>query len=191
MISPLTNLGPTADSLYKAAFLDRDGVINVDHGYVSQWVDFEFLPGAIEGMSALQNAGHKLIIITNQSGIARGYFTEIDYLRLTNAYTNFLAQQGVIISGVYHCPHHPDYPTIDQPAPCNCRKPRPGLIFYAQKTHQIDLSRSVLFGDRQSDIEAGFAAGITSTYLVARIPSSINTNFLDLVYHYLQSQSLT
>ena len=187
MKSLSTSPGPTVEYGHKAAFLDRDGVINVDHGYVSRWEDFEFLPGAIEGMRLLQDAGYKLVVVTNQSGIARGYYTEAAYQRLTTAYTNFLAHQGVSLTGVYHCPHHPEFPTTGHPTPCVCRKPRPGLIFYAQMMHGIDLRRSVLFGDRQSDIEAGRAAGITSSYLVSCNPNGFKRNLLECATMHIQS----
>ncbi len=174
---------------HKAAFLDRDGVINVDRGYVSKWEDFYFLPGAIEGMQLLQSAGYKLVVITNQSGIARGYYTEADYQELTQMYTSYLLQQGVILSGIYHCPHHPDYPTINHPKRCKCRKPQPGLILYAQRMHKIDLLRSVLFGDRISDIEAARAAGISSSYLVSGNLNNFNNSLLDCASRHIQLES--
>lgn len=162
---------PTVEYCHKAAFLDRDGVINVDHGYVSRWEDFEFLPGAIEGMRLLQDSGYKLVVVTNQSGIARGYFSEDDYQELTATYEDFLSSQGVTLSGIYHCPHHPSYPTADQTAPCNCRKPAPGLLFQAINELRINPLQSALFGDSARDLQAGDKASVGKLYLIGSSPA--------------------
>jgi D-glycero-D-manno-heptose 1,7-bisphosphate phosphatase len=94
-------------SLRKAVFLDRDGVINIDRAYVSRWDDFEFVPGAVEALRALKNAGFALVVVTNQSGIARGYYTEAQYQALTIEMKRTLAEAGAELDAVYHCPHHP------------------------------------------------------------------------------------
>ena len=150
----------------KAAFLDRDGVINVDFGYVSCWEDFEFIPGAIDGMRMLQDLGYLLVVITNQSGIARGYFNVDDYQKLTNHFQMYLSKCGVQLTGIYHCPHHPRFLRSEDPNPCNCRKPAPGLILQAQNDFMISLSQSILVGDQRSDIEAGSAAGVGTCFLI-------------------------
>ena len=168
---PSASSDPAVQYCHKAAFLDRDGVINVDYGYVSRWEDFEFLPGAIEGMRLLQDAGYKLVIITNQSGIARGYFGEGDYQELTAAYDDFLSRQGVTLSGIYHCPHHPDYPAVDQPSPCNCRKPAPGLLLQAINELKINPRESALFGDSARDLQAGDKASVGKLYLIGSSPA--------------------
>ncbi len=151
----------------KAVFLDRDGVINVDHGYISRWEDFEFIPGAIAGMKLLQDHGYLLIIVTNQSGIARGFFSRDDYRKLTDAYRSFLLVRGVVIDGIYHCPHHPKFPKGAINQSCDCRKPQPGLIYKAVANHNIILDESVLIGDKISDILAASNAGIPNRFLLS------------------------
>ena len=128
----------------KAVFLDRDGTINVDKNYLYKNEDFEFLPGAVEGLKALQASGFLLIIVTNQSGIARGFFTEDDYLKLNDFMLNELEKQGVHISKSYYCPHGPD-------STCKCRKPETGLFEQAVKEFDIDLSKSFAIGDKPRD----------------------------------------
>ena len=128
----------------KAVFLDRDGTINVDKNYLYKIEDFEFLPGAVEALQLLQSSGYLLIIITNQSGIARGYFTENDFLRLNDFMLNELERLGVHISKSYYCPHGPD-------SKCNCRKPKTGLFEQAAKEYDIDLSKSFAVGDKLRD----------------------------------------
>ena len=156
----------------KAVFLDRDGVINVDHGFVSRWEDFHFLPGAIEGMKLVSDAGYALIIVTNQSGIARGLYREHDYQVLTKTYTSFLKSLGISIEGIYHCPHHPDFNNLEEGRPCNCRKPLPGMFLRAFRDLSVSANSSVMIGDRISDLQAAKAAGISSLYLVASQPDS-------------------
>jgi D-glycero-D-manno-heptose 1,7-bisphosphate phosphatase len=158
----------------KAVFLDRDGVINVDHGYVSRIADFSFAPGAIDGMRFFQNAGYRLIVITNQSGIARGFYTERDYEVLTTHMEAELARAGVHLDGVYHCPHLPDAAVDVYRKDCDCRKPGPGLILRAVQDHGLDPSQSVLVGDKDSDIAAGRAAGVRTCYLVVPDPVAVN-----------------
>ena len=110
----------------KAVFLDRDGTINIDKGYLYRISDFEFLPGAVEALRNLQEAGYLLIIITNQSGIGRGYYTEEDFAVLTDYMKGELSKSGVNISGVYYCPHLPDAEVERYRKICTCRKP--GII---------------------------------------------------------------
>lgn len=159
-------------SSVKAVFLDRDGVINVDHGYVSQPADFCFAPGAVEGMRLFQDAGYRLIVITNQSGIARGFYTQQDYELLTTHMQAELARAGVTLSSVYHCPHLPDATVDAYRQDCDCRKPGPGMIQRAVQEHGIDLSQSILVGDKDSDISAGRAAGVRACYLIAADPGA-------------------
>jgi rfaE bifunctional protein nucleotidyltransferase chain/domain len=152
--------------LRKAAFLDRDGVINKDKAYVHLWENFEILPGAIEGMLILQNAGYVLVIITNQSGLARGYYTENEYQSLTNTLRLHLSEQGVKVAGIFHCPHHPDGRVHSLALVCNCRKPKPGLLIKAANELGIDMPSSILIGDKQTDIDAARAAGVGRAYSV-------------------------
>jgi D-glycero-D-manno-heptose 1,7-bisphosphate phosphatase len=148
-------------------FLDRDGVINRDAGYVWRWADFEFIPGAPEAMRKLRLAGHALVIITNQSGIARGYYSNDDFLRLTAQMLEALAVYGVDVLGVYHCPHHPSGSVSSFAVSCDCRKPAPGMILRAAAEHDLDLVASVFIGDKRSDMVAAAAAGVGRKYLLA------------------------
>jgi rfaE bifunctional protein nucleotidyltransferase chain/domain len=157
---------PAQPLLRKAAFLDRDGVINQDRAYVHRWEDFEFVPGAIDGMRRLQQAGYALVIVTNQSGLARGYYSEEQYRELTRALLAELAHQGVQLDGVYHCPHHPKGSVPHLATDCDCRKPAPGMILQAARELGLSLADSILIGDKPSDIEAARAAGVGHAYRV-------------------------
>jgi D-glycero-D-manno-heptose 1,7-bisphosphate phosphatase len=153
-------------SRQRAAFVDRDGVLNVDHGYVHRIDDFEWLPGAVQALQRLQSAGFALVVVTNQSGIARGMYTEADLARLHRFVDDDLQHQGVQLTGIYACPHHPQATLDAYRQDCDCRKPRPGLILRAGAEHGLDLARSCLFGDKASDIEAGRAAGVGHCWLI-------------------------
>ena len=153
-------------ALRKAAFLDRDGVINVDRAYVSRWENFEFVPGVVEAMRALKHAGFALVIVSNQSGIARGYYTEAQYQALTTRMKQVLAEAGAAVDAVYHCPHHPAGAVAGLAMNCDCRKPAPGMIFRAASELNLSLSDSILVGDKPSDIQAARAAGVGRTYIV-------------------------
>lgn len=157
---------PLPHMLRKAAFLDRDGVINLDKAYVHLWEDFEFVPGAIEGLRRLQEAGYALVIVTNQSGLARGYYTEAEYQALTTALREHLSNQGVQLAGVYHCPHHLNGSVTELAIDCDCRKPAPGMLLEAARELCLSLSDSLMVGDKVSDIEAARAAGVGRAYLV-------------------------
>ncbi len=143
----------------RAIFLDRDGVINIDKQYVSKIEDFEFTEGIFELLGFLQKQGYLLIVITNQSGIGCGYYTQDDFDTLTDWKLQQLRQQGIEITGVYHCPHAPEWE-------CACRKPSPKMLQDAQKEFDIDMSASWMIGDKQSDIEAGKRAGVWKTVLI-------------------------
>lgn len=136
----------------KAVFLDRDGTIIADKGYVYRVEDMEFLPGAIQGMKAFQRMGYLLIIITNQSGIARGYFTEEDYHIFMQVLYRRCEQEGVQINADYYCPHLPDALIEKYRKTCDCRKPNTGLFYKAAKEWGIDLRKSVAIGDKDRDI---------------------------------------
>ena len=121
-----------------AAFVDRDGVINVDSGYVGRWEDFEYLPDAIEGLKQLQNAGFELFVVTNQSGIARGYYTEDDFLTLTETMTADLCRRGVTLSAVYYCPYLEDAVLEPYRVACYLRNPEPGILLNAPQQPDND-----------------------------------------------------
>lgn len=150
----------------KAAFLDRDGVVNLDRAYVHTWADFEFAPGAVDAMRRLREAGYALVIVTNQSGIARGMYTEAQYQELTRQMRAALAAAGAEVEAVYHCPHHPGGSVAEWAIECECRKPAPGMILQAARELGLSLADSLLVGDKPSDIEAARAAGVGRAYVV-------------------------
>ncbi|MDA3946827.1 MAG: D-glycero-beta-D-manno-heptose 1,7-bisphosphate 7-phosphatase [Helicobacteraceae bacterium] len=143
-----------------ALFLDRDGVVNVEKNYLHKVEDFEFIDGIFDLCHKYQALGYMLIIITNQSGIARGYYSEEEFEKLTEWMIETFGRQGIIITDVYHCPHHPDISGA-----CSCRKPEPGMILDAAQKHAIDLECSLLVGDSERDITAAHRAGIKESYL--------------------------
>ncbi|MEH6451986.1 MAG: D-glycero-beta-D-manno-heptose 1,7-bisphosphate 7-phosphatase [Psychromonas sp.] len=150
----------------RAVFLDRDGVLNVDNGYVSIVDDFEFIEGAIEACIKLKEKGYLLVVITNQSGIARGYFSEEQFNTLTEWMDWSLVDRGVELDGIYYCPHHAEKGIGEYKVDCECRKPKAGMLLTAIDDLNIDVTESILVGDKISDIQAGQAAGVKLNYLV-------------------------
>lgn len=150
----------------KAAFVDRDGVINRERGYVHRVQDFEFLPGAVQGLLELQAQGYLLAVVTNQSGIARGYYTLGEYEAVAAHMVVELASRGVALAGIEYCPHLPDASVPEYRRRCTCRKPEPGMLLSLATRLGIDLAASILVGDKLSDIQAGRAAGVGRCYLV-------------------------
>ena len=144
----------------KALFLDRDGVINVELHYLYKIEDFRFIDGIFELCKYYQNIGYLIIVVTNQSGIARSYYSESDFEKLTTWMVKEFVKNGITITKVYHCPHHPEIS-----GECSCRKPEPGMFLQAQKEFDIDLENSILVGDKERDIEAAISAGIKESYL--------------------------
>lgn len=143
--------GGSGVEVSKAVLLDRDGTINVEKHYLHRVEDFEFLPGVTEALRKLQAAGFLLIIITNQSGIARGFYTEEDFLNLNRWMCNELENHGVRITDVFYCPHLPDGKVEKYRKVCNCRKPALGLFEKAAEKYDIDMSRSWAIGDKIRD----------------------------------------
>ena len=150
----------------RVVFLDRDGVINEDKAYVHQWEDFKFVPGAVDAMRRLIERGFGLVIITNQSGIAHGLFSEQQYFELREAVRLYLIKNGIELLGIYHCPHHPLGTVSRYAVECSCKKTAPGLILQAANDFGINLSSSILVGDKSSDIEAARSAGVGAAYIV-------------------------
>lgn len=155
----------TVATYRRAAFLDRDGVINLDSGYVGHPADFVFAPGAKAALARLHGAGYLLVVVTNQSGIARGFYTEADFAAVTAYMCAELAAANAPVARIEHCPH---LPTDLQPmgAGCACRKPMPGMILSAAASLGVDVSQSCLIGDKADDIAAGRAAGVGRCFLV-------------------------
>ncbi|EMT6576035.1 MULTISPECIES: D-glycero-beta-D-manno-heptose 1,7-bisphosphate 7-phosphatase [Providencia] len=149
-----------------AVFLDRDGTINIDHGYVHKIDDFEFIEGSIEAMLELKKMGYALVIVTNQSGIGRGIYTEDQFMQLTEWMDWSLADRGIDLDGIYFCPHHTEATVEEYRQDCNCRKPKPGMLLDAQDFLKIDMASSIMVGDKLADMLAGKAANVGTTVLV-------------------------
>lgn len=149
-----------------ALFLDRDGIINVDHGYVFRKSDFEFTEGIFELCRWAKNQGFLIIVVTNQAGIGRGLYTEADFHELTRWMCDVFALEGCAIDKVYFCPTHPEHGIGPYKVESFRRKPFPGMILEAAVEFEIDLARSVLVGDKLSDMQAGRAAGVRRNVLL-------------------------
>ena len=143
----------------KAIFLDRDGVVNKDVNYLFKIEDFEFIDGIFDACLYFENLGYAIIIITNQSGIARKYYTESDYQKVTKWMLDQFKYKNINILNIFHCPHGPD-------STCDCRKPNPGMFIKAKTKHNIDMEQSWMIGDKEVDVIAANAAGIEKTILV-------------------------
>ncbi len=153
-------------SLRRAAFIDRDGVLNEDLGYVFRHADFHWLPGARDALAQLQQAGFALVVVTNQSGVGRGLYTMADVETLHVQVRADLQARGVQLAGIYACPHHPEAAQPGYRLACACRKPQPGMILQAALEHGLELGASWLFGDKGSDIQAGRRAGVGCCWFI-------------------------
>lgn len=162
----------------KALFLDRDGVVNIEKNYLYKIEDFEFMDGIIDVCQKYQSQGYLLIIVTNQSGISRGYYTEDDFQKLSRWMIEHFQSLGITMTHIFHCPHHEN---ID--GPCECRKPEPGMFLEAQKLYAIDMKESVMIGDNERDIEAAQAAGVGYNILLS---SQAITSRADRIIHSLK-----
>ena len=149
----------------KIIYLDRDGVINEDFGYVSKIENFKFINGVFEACKEFLTLGYELIVVTNQSGIGRNYYSEDEFLELTKYMRNEFKKEDIDILNVYYCPHNPD-------EDCSCRKPKAGMILQSLNDFEIDLNNSWLIGDKISDIECAKNANIPNRIL-------INENIVD------------
>lgn len=143
-----------------ALFLDRDGVINVDHGYVHTPEEFQFIDGIFDLVSAANRSGYLVVVVTNQAGIARGYYSEAQFHDLTHWMRDRFVEHGGQIDGVYFCPYHPEHGIGEYCRESEFRKPAPGMLLKAQSELGIDLELSIFIGDKPSDMAAGRAAGV-------------------------------
>ena len=143
----------------KTIFLDRDGVINKDINYLHKIDDFEFIDGIFDVCLYFQSLGYKIIIITNQSGISRGYYSLSDYQKVTQWMLDQFKYKNINILDIFHCPHGPD-------STCDCRKPKPGMFLKARDKHNTDMEKSWMIGDKERDTIAANSAGIDNTILI-------------------------
>jgi D,D-heptose 1,7-bisphosphate phosphatase len=150
-----------------AVLLDRDGTLNPDPGYINDPDDFHLFPGVPEALQRLQQAGFLLVLVTNQSGIARGLVTRENLDRIHLKLQDLLKPFGVGFAGIYYCPHHPQ-------DDCDCRKPRPGMAVQAIRDFDIDCSRSFLVGDKKSDVQMAQSAGLMPIFIGAALPPGIS-----------------
>lgn len=149
-----------------ALFLDRDGIINVDTGYVHRADEFRFVDGIFDLCRLARDEGYLIIVVTNQAGIARGYYTEEDFHVLTDWMRSRFEAEGILLANVFYAPFHPEHGTGPYRQDSEDRKPGPGMILKAEKAHGLDLSRSLIIGDQPTDMQAGLAAGVPVRVLV-------------------------
>ncbi len=154
-------------TLRPALFLDRDGVINEEVGYLHRFDDVRFVPGIADLLQTARHLGMFTCVVTNQAGIGRGLYTEEQFQQLMRDMRAALAAQDAFLDAVYHSPFHPEHGIGHYRQDTDCRKPRPGMLLRAAVDHHLDLSRSVLVGDRCSDIAAGSAAGVPALFLLS------------------------
>jgi len=175
---------------YAAVFVDRDGTIAKDNGYCARPEDLHLFPESGSAIKLLKDIGFKVIVVTNQSGIGRGLFSESDLTRIHNKMHTKLEEAGAFLDDVYFCPHHPD-------EGCFCRKPRPGMLLEASQQHIVDLSRSVVVGDKWSDMNLGWAAGCRTIYVsneqgqgldvtTGRVPDAVVPNIFEAAHTILK-----
>ena len=143
----------------KTVFLDRDGVINKEVGYLHKIQDFEFIDGVFKACLYFQSLDYQIIVVTNQSGIGRGYYDEDDFHIINNWMLGQFKNKGIEILDVFFCPHDPE-------SNCDCRKPKPGMLNQANEKHNIDMEKSWMIGDKEADVAAANSAGIKNTILV-------------------------
>ena len=184
----------------KAVFVDKDGTLVRDIPYNVNPTRISLLPYAGEGLRLLQNAGYKIVVVSNQSGVARGFFKEADLAAVEKKLTSLLFAHGVKLSGLYYCPHLPFGVAKDYAIDCDCRKPEPGLLYKAASEQSIELTNSFMIGDILNDIEAGRNAGCQTIlidnggeteWLVTeeRVPHAVVTNMLEAAAYILQQKT--
>ena len=180
----------------KAVFLDRDGTINTEKNYLHKIEEFHLIPGVMDALKLLSQNKILIYIITNQSGIARGFYTEKDFHQLTSHMIQFLSQENIAIQDVLYCPHHPDATLEAYKQNCECRKPANGLLKKIMKEKKLQSADVALVGDKNSDIDAGKSLGL-KTYLVetghgkteklATKADFVVPSLLEAVHHLLHS----
>lgn len=163
----------------RALFLDKDGVINVDRGYVCSPERTDFIHGIFDVCRAATLSGFLNVVITNQAGIARGYYTEADFLAYMDWVRNEFRKQDAQLDAIYHCPHHPTHGIGEYLRDCACRKPKPGMILAAARDMDLNLNGSVLLGDSTWDVAAGQAAGVGTCIQLLPAPAGGHSPSLD------------
>ena len=161
-------------SLSPAIFLDRDGTLHRDTGYLIRFEDFEPLPGVEEALKWMHDGGFRLFVASNQSGVARGFFPMEDVLKLNRKIQEYFQSKGIPIEEVAICPHHPEGIVKEYSRECDCRKPKPGMLLDLAKRHGIDLEHSYMVGDHPRDAKAGIAAGATGVLIHANSAGSVD-----------------
>lgn len=177
-------------------FLDRDGTVSEEVGYVNHLSRYKLFPSTAQAIKKLNSAGLKAILITNQAGVARGYFTEDLIWRVHEKLVSELANFDARLDGIYYCPHHPSAGEPPYRANCDCRKPKPGLIYKAAQEHEIDISKSFMVGDKYTDVELAQRIGIKGVMVMTgygigeyeyqrntwpKMPDKIATDLLEAV----------
>ncbi len=169
----------------KAVFLDRDGTINIEKHYLYRISDFEYIEGAVEGLKELSDMGFLLVVVTNQSGIARGFYTEEDYRKLDEWMKADLLEKGIMIAGSYYCPHLPDGAVKEYARECECRKPKTGLYWQAAKELNINMDKSFAIGDKVRDLsicrESGVKGILISDTVQEKTGCSVCSSWKDAV----------
>lgn len=150
----------------RVVFLDRDGTINEDVGYITDPDQLVMIPGAIDAVRRLKEAGFFLVLVTNQAGVGRGLMTELQLLRVLEVFQERLAEQGTKLDAIRYCPHHPEEGIGVYKRECECRKPGPGQLIDAAQEHDLDLSGGFMVGDHFTDVEAGLAVGCRTVMLM-------------------------
>lgn len=153
--------------MIKALFLDRDGVINIDKGYVHKAEDCVFVDGIFELVKKANSLDYRVVIVTNQAGIARGYYSETQFLEFTDWMLAKFNENHAVVDHVYFCPHHPKNGIGQYAMDCDCRKPKPGMLLKAAQELNLELKSSIMVGDNLSDFAAADAAGLSRFYLLS------------------------
>ncbi|MBF2053075.1 MAG: HAD family hydrolase [Candidatus Sericytochromatia bacterium] len=150
-----------------AVFLDRDGTVNIEAGYIHELENLNLIPGAAEAIRALNQQHIPVVLVTNQSGPARGYYPESWVHQLHERLVNLLTAEGAHLDKIYYCPHLPDGSVAEYSGPCECRKPEPGMLLAAARDLDLDLGKSFMIGDKATDVEVGQRVGAHTILLTS------------------------